>query len=326
MGWESTTMKSKEVEFLSQGVAVRGDLLLPDGDGPHPVVVMAGGWCYVKELRQPQYAREFVERGFAALIFDYRTLGASDGEPRQHLDPWAQVEDYRNAISYLETRPDIDADRIGVWGISYSGGHVLILGAVDPRVKVIVSNVPVIDGYRNMWRVHGTERFRKLQQAILEDRRKRFETGEYGYIAMSATPTGPDAELATWPFDEVKVVFDELKRAQAPRHEHRSTLASVELLMQYNAAPYAERIVNKPVMMIVANEDDITLWDLETKVFESIPTNHKELLVLPSTSHMTLYSNLTALDLAAKAAGTWFSAHLMEMPTVGGKIAEYAAK
>ena len=139
-------MRSTEVEFRSDGVTVRGDLLLPDGDGPHPVVVMAGGWCYVKELRQPQYAQEFVERGFAALIFDYRTIGASDGEPRQHLDPWAQIEDYRNAISYLETRPDIDADRIGVWGISYSGGHVLILGAIDPRVKVIVSNVPVIDG------------------------------------------------------------------------------------------------------------------------------------------------------------------------------------
>jgi hypothetical protein len=61
-------------------------------------------------------------------------------------------------------------------------------------------------------------------------------------------------------------------------------------------------------------------------VFESIPTNEKELLVLPSTSHMTLYSNLTALDLAAKAAGTWFSRHLMELPTVGSKIAEYSAK
>src|SRR5260370_34907239 len=133
MGWESTTMKSKEAEFRSRGVAVGGDLLLPDGDGPHPVVVMAGGWCYVKELRQPQYAQEFVERGFAALIFDYRTLGASDGEPRQHLDPWAQIEDYRNAISYLETRPDIDADRIGVWGISYSGGRGPLLGRDAPR-------------------------------------------------------------------------------------------------------------------------------------------------------------------------------------------------
>jgi fermentation-respiration switch protein FrsA (DUF1100 family) len=319
-------MKTQEIEFSSEGVTVRGDLLLPDGDGPHPVVVMAGGWCYVKELRQPQYAEEFVRRGFAALIFDYRTIGASDGAPRQHLDPWAQIEDYRNAITYLETRSDIDADRIGVWGISYSGGHVLVLGAIDPRVKVVVSNVPVIDGYHNMWRVHGTERFRRLKDAVLEDRRKRFETGEHGYITMSATPAGPESDLATWPLDEVKVVFEELQKTQAPRHEHRSTLASVELLMQYDATPYARRIVNKPVMMIVANDDDITLWDVETTVFDSIPSNEKRLVVLPSTSHMTLYSNLTALDLAAKAAGTWFTEHLASPPTVASRIAEFAAE
>jgi len=317
---------SIEVEFQSGGVTVRGDLYLPEGEGPFPVVVMAGGWCYVKELRQPQYGAKFVDRGFAVLIFDYRYMGASDGEPRQHLDPWEQIEDYRNAITYLETRSDIDADRIGAWGISYSGGHVLILGAIDPRVKAIVSNVPVIDGYTNMWRVHGTDRFRKLQAAILEDRRKRFETGEYGYIAMSATPTGPDAELATWPLDEVKEVFVELQKTQAPRHEHRSTIESVELLMQYNATPYAKRLVNKPTMMIVANNDDITLWDLETEVFDSIPSRDKELVVLPATSHMTLYSSLTALDLAAKAAGSWFTEHLYALPTVASKVAEYTAK
>ena len=319
-------MSSQAVEFQSGGVTVRGDLYLPEGEGPFPVVVMAGGWCYVKELRQPQYAAEFVARGFAVLIFDYRYMGASDGQPRQHLDPWEQIEDYRNAITYLETRSDIDADRIGAWGISYSGGHVLILGAIEPRVKVIVSNVPVIDGHTNMWRVHGTDRFRKLQNAILEDRRKRFETGDYGYIAMSGTPAGPDAELATWPLDEVKEVFVELQRTQAPRHEHRSTIESVELLLQYNATPYAKRIINKPTMMIIANDDDITLWDLETEVFDSIPSRDKELVVLPSTSHMTLYSSLTALELAAKAAGSWFSKHLYELPTVASKVAEYDAR
>jgi fermentation-respiration switch protein FrsA (DUF1100 family) len=313
-----------EVAFSSGGETVRGDLYLPAGEGPFPAVVMAGGWCYVKELRQPQYAREFVQRGFAALIFDYRRLGASDGEPRQHLDPWDQIEDYQNAITYLETRPDIAADRIGAWGISYSGGHVLILGAIDPRVKVVVSNVPVIDGYDNMWRVHGSERFRRLQDAILDDRRKRFESGEHSYIPMSGTPSGPADGLVTWPFDEVRVVFEELKATQAPSHEHRNTIASVEKLLAYNAAPYAKRLVNKPVMMIVAQQDDITLWDLETAVFDSIPSADKKLVVLPDTSHMTLYSNLTALDLAARAAGSWFSAHLAELPTVASRMQEFS--
>jgi fermentation-respiration switch protein FrsA (DUF1100 family) len=316
-------MVSEDVEFRSGGETVRGDLYLPAGDGPFPVIVMAGGWCYVKELRQPHYAGEFVERGFAALVFDYRNVGASDGVPRQHLDPWQQIDDYRNAITYLSSRPDIDADRIGAWGISYSGGHVLILGAIDPRVKAIVSNVPVVDGYQNMWRVHGTDRFRRLQELCLQDRVTRFDTGQGGTIAMSGTPAGPDAALACWPLDEVKSVFMQLKQDQAPRHEHWSTIESVELLMQYHVAPYARRLVQKPVMMIVASGDDITLWDMETEVFESIPSQTKELVVLPGTSHMTLYSDVTSLDLAATAAGSWFSRHLFELPTIVGRIAEY---
>lgn len=318
-------LSAQPVEFTSGGETVRGDLYLPEGDGPFPVVIMAGGWCYVKELRQPQYAQEFVARGFAALIFDYRRLGASDGAPRQHLDPWDQIEDYRNAITYAETRDDLDSNRIGVWGISYSGGHALILGAIDPRVKAVVSNVPVIDGWDNMRKVHGTDRFRKLNAALIEDRRKRFETGEGGTIPMSGTPDGPDAALSCWPLDEVKAVFEELKKTQAPTHEHWTTTESVELLMQYDAAPYARRLVNKPVMMIIANDDDITQWDKETAVFDAIPSKDKELVVLPDTSHMTLYSDLTALGLAATAAGKWFSTHLAELPTIESVIKQYQA-
>jgi len=320
----TNSMAVQSVEFPSGGTTLRGDLYLPEGRGPFPTVVMAGGWCYVKELRQPQYAAEFVARGFAALVFDYRNLGASDGDLRQHLEPWEQIEDYRNAITYLEGRAEVDADRIGAWGISYSGGHVLILGAIDPRVKVVVSNVPVIDGYETMWRVHGSERFRMLQQAILDERRKVFASGEHSYLPMSATPTGPHDGLATWPFDEVRVVFEDLKKTQAPSHEHRNTVASVDHLLAYNAAPYARRLVNKPIMMIVAQSDDITMWDLETSTYDAIPSRDKKLVVLPDTSHMTLYSNLTALDLAAKAAGAWFSAHLAEPPTVASRIAEFS--
>lgn len=311
------------VEFLSEGVTVRGDLYLPEGDGPFPTIVMAGGWCYVKELRQPQYAQEFVDRGYAALIFDYRNIGASAGTRRQHLDPWAQVEDYRNAISWVETRPELDADRIAAWGISYSGGHVIILAATDPRVKVAVGNVPVVDGLTCMRRSHGSLRFRQLEQALLDDQRLRFTKGEGATIPMSGTPSGPDAELVCWPFEEVKKVFMELKATQAPSHEHWSTLESVQLLTQYDVRPFAKRVVNKPVMLIVAADDDITPWEQQTETFQSLRTEQKELVVLPSTSHMTLYSDLTALDLAARAAGTFFDKHLMRAPTVESEAARY---
>lgn len=316
-------MAQREVEFTSGGETIRGDLLLPDGDGPFPVVVMAGGWCYVKELRQPQYAADFVRRGFAALIFDYRRMGASDGQPRQHIEPWDQIEDYKNAITFVSSLPEIDATRIGIWGISYSGGHVLIVGATDPRVKSVVSNVPVIDGYETMWRMHGTVRFRMVKELVEQERLKRTESGTHSYMPMSGTPTGPDDVLSVWPDDDVKKVFEELQATQAPRHEHRNTIASIERLMEYNAAPYAKRLLNVPVMMIVADGDDITMWDQEIAAFDAIPSSRKELVVLPAISHMTLYSNVTALDYAAAAAGSWFSRTLMETPTLENQISRY---
>lgn len=297
-----------EVAFTSKGETIRALFYTPDnGSGPFPAVVMAGGWCYVKELVQPDYAKYIVDAGFAALIFDYRRLGASEGQPRQHIDPFDQVEDYKNAISYLLTRDDVDSEHIGIWGISYSGGHVLIVGASDPRVKCIVSNIPVVDGWDTMRRVHGGIGFRRLQNALAEDRARRFATGVSGYMPMSGEPT----ELVTWPFPEVKEIFQKLKETEAPAHEHRNTVESVELLLDYNVFPYARRILNTPTLMIVAENDDITLWDREIEVYNTLPSAQKKLIVLGQTSHMTLYSNKSRLQVAAEAAAAWFSEHLL---------------
>jgi uncharacterized protein len=290
----------RDVEFKSEGETIRAHLYTPDGQaGPHPTVVMAGGWCYVKELVQPHYAAPFVEAGFACLIFDYRRLGASDGLPRQHLDPWDQIEDYKNAISFAETLEEVDSDRIGVWGISYSGGHVLVVGATDPRVKCIVSNIPVVDGWFNMRRAHGTVGFRRLQSAIVEDRRKRFATGEYGTMPMSADPA---EALATWPFPETGPIFLDIKEREAPAHEHWNTVASTENLLSYDVRPYLERILNTPVMMIVAEQDDLTMWEKEIPYFQEIPSPRKEIFVVGDTTHMTLYSDKGRLQIAAEQA------------------------
>ena len=288
----------QDVEFKSCGTTIRAHLYMPEGDGPFPIVVMAGGWCYVKELVQPEYAKTFAAAGIAALVFDYRNFGYSAGEPRQHLDPWEQIEDYRNAISYAETLPNIRKDRIGIWGISYSGGHVLVGGAVDPRVKCIVSNIPVVDGHLTMKQVHSALAYRDLQTLILEDRRKRQATGAFGYMPMSTE--NPAHELTTWPFPEVTSAFLKFKSTVAPNHEHRNTIASTELLMHYDVSPYLNRILNTPVFMSVAEGDDITLWEKEIEVFNKIATPKKQLLVCEDTSHMTLYSNMSRLEFLAQ--------------------------
>lgn len=302
----------RDVEFKSKGVTCRGWLITPDeGSGPFPVVIMAGGWCYVKEIVMPHYAKKFAENGMAALLFDYRCLGESDGTPRQHISFYDQVEDYKNAITFAENQPELDPQRIGIWGISYSGGHVLIVGATDPRVKCIVSTIPVVDGYENMKQVHGSIRFRDLCETIMEDRRKRFKEPEsHGHLAMAAPD--PQKTLSTWPFPETYNNFMTIKEKEAPNHEHYSTIESTELLMSYTVFPYVKRIADIPTLMLVAEKDDITLWEKEIDAFNQISTIEKKLYIIRDTSHMKLYSDMSALEVAAKVATDWLAKHLVD--------------
>jgi hypothetical protein len=129
-----------EIEFKTEdGVTLRGWHYLPDQrSGPVPTIVMAHGFSAVKEMFLDRFAEAFAASGLASLVFDNRNFGASDGEPRQEIDPWQQVRDYRDAITFAETLPETEASRIGIWGSSYSGGHVLVVGAIDRRVKCVV--------------------------------------------------------------------------------------------------------------------------------------------------------------------------------------------
>ena len=307
-------MDREDVEFVSEGVTLRGWLYRAAVDGPAPAVVLAGGWCYVRELVMPYYAEAFAAAGISALVFDYQNLGVSDGDNRQHLDPWVQVRDYQNALSYLETTDGIDADRLGAWGISYSGGHVLILAAIDPRVKAIVSQIPVVDGYRNMRRVHGTMGYRKLWQTILDDRRNRYTDPATRLYIPHAT-ADPSNDLSTWPFPETFHTFKALKETEAPLYQNRSTVESVDLLLNYDVMPFVRRVYDTPTLMIVANGDDLTLWDLEIEAYNALPTASKRLKVLPHTTHMTLYSDRAKLDLASAEATSWFEQQFLATAT-----------
>ena len=305
-------MQTKDVEFQSGGVKLRGQFTAPDGAGPFPAVVMAGGWLYVKEFNQPLYAERFADHGVASLRFDYRGFGESDGEPRQHVNSWDQIEDLRNGLSYLETREEVDSSRLGVWGISFGGGHALIVGALDPRVQCVVSNVPVCDAFEGILRLQGTKRFRALRQAILEDRRRLFRTGEYGYMAFAGE--NEDDDLVNVPLEEVKEVFLQIQATMAPRIELRQTIASCESLLEYTVFPYIRRLVETPVLMVVAEGDDVTWVDIETRAFNEIPTARKKLLTLPSgVTHSSLYRDSSPTELSAKWAAEWLAEHLVDV-------------
>ncbi len=308
-------VQKREVQFPSENPdeIIRADLYLPEaGTGPRPVVVMGGGWCYVKELIMPEYAEYFVAAGCAALVFDYRHLGASDGEPRQHLDPRKQIADYRSAIDAVSYHEDfagvVDPERIGVWGISYSGGHALAVGALDWRVKCIVSQIPIIEGWYNSMRAHGSVGFRELTALVQSERHKRYLTGTHGHIPHSGDPK---TEVVTWPHPETRPVFMKIKAESAPRHEHYSTIESVEFVWSYDVRPYLPRILDTPTLMIVAEGDDLTMWEREIPAFGEIATTKKKLFVQQQSTHMSMYSNLSHLEIAAREAADWYSEWLL---------------
>lgn len=137
-------MDRTAVSFESGDATCRGDLYLPDDDDP-PVVVMAHGFGAERSFRLPAFAERFAERGLAVLSFDYRGFGDSDGD-YQRIDPSRHVADWLAAVDVARERPEVDGNRLGCWGTSFSGGHV-VETAAQRDVDAVVSQVPFVDGF-----------------------------------------------------------------------------------------------------------------------------------------------------------------------------------
>jgi uncharacterized protein len=121
----------------------RGDAFA--GPSGRPCVVMAHGFAGTRDSGLRPYAEAFAEGGLDVLLFDFRGFGASDGE-RQDVSVRRQHADFRAAIAHARGLDGVDPDRIVLWGTSYSGGHVIAVGAQDGRVAAVVAQTPAVDG------------------------------------------------------------------------------------------------------------------------------------------------------------------------------------
>ncbi|WP_238587373.1 alpha/beta hydrolase [Cupriavidus sp. IDO] len=165
-----------DVEFEVDGnVKLRGWLFVPPGDGPRPAITMAHGYAGVKEHGIEPFAKAFAEAGFVVMLHDHRGFGASEGTPRQDVDPWRQIADWRRAISYLESLNVVDSKRIGLWGTSYAGGHAIVLGATDRRLRCVVAQVPTISGYEQGLRRIPPENVGAIEEMFADDDRAQLQ-------------------------------------------------------------------------------------------------------------------------------------------------------
>lgn len=136
----------REIEFTSINTILRGRLYLPDNKSKNnPVVIMAHGFTTtINGMTADKYAEKLRESGFAVILYDHRNFGISDGEPRQEINFWMQSRGYIDCIDYAQTLPEVDPEKIAVWGCSLSAEEVFLVGSIDNRIKAIVSMVPAV--------------------------------------------------------------------------------------------------------------------------------------------------------------------------------------
>jgi uncharacterized protein len=294
----------RDIEINAEGCVLRGWLYLPErASKAVPGIVMAHGFSAVKEMYLDRFAEVYAEAGLAALVFDNRNFGASDGMPRQEIDPWAQVRDYRHAITWLRRQPQIDPMRIGVWGSSYSGGHALVVGAIDRRVKCVVSQVPLVSGSRNLKRLVRADMAAPLREQFDMDREARLGGAAPMMVpVVTSEPNGvaalPTADSWDW--------FTATGKTRAPSWKNEVTLRTIEMLGEYEPASYIERISPTPLLMVIAAQDHLAIAE-EAFIAFNRALEPKRLLVLGG-GHFDAY--VKEFEQASGTARDWFVQHL----------------
>lgn len=304
---------------VSDGTVLRGEYLSPDVEPPWPVVVMSHGFGVVRTMALPAFADTIAEAGIAVLSYDHRNLGASDGTPRQEVDPWAQLADARDVISLAQGLDGVDAERLGLWGTSYSGGHALVLAATDARVRAVVSQVPTISGSTNASRRATADALDRLRTSFAVDRAARLAGADP--VMVPNAPDVTDADLAHDPgtdFPGTEALLttplgNDLRawlRATPPADlatlVNALTLRSHELYATYEPGAWVARVAPTPLLMICADHDTVTPTDEILRAYNEA-REPKQLLLLPG-GHCDVYG--PQRPAAAAGARDFFAARL----------------
>jgi uncharacterized protein len=174
-------------DFISKGIHCSGELYMPaDVENP-PVVIMAHGFAAEKSFGLPAYAQRFAEKGLAVFMFDYRCFGASEGEPRNYVDPGRHLCDWQAAISHVRSLANINTDKVALWGSSFSGGHVIVTASKDQNISAIVAQVPFVDAISTT-RMMGVKYLIQAMPHAIKDMLRMATFQSPHYVKVIGTP------------------------------------------------------------------------------------------------------------------------------------------
>lgn len=295
-------MATHQVRFYSHDAALAGTLLLPDGaseSSPVAAVAHGPGWLGLRDakLYQP-YHEGLLAAGIAVLAFDYRGFGDSEGDA-SYFDPMAQVQDWRNALTYLESRPEIDGGRLGAFGSGGTGGgNAVMVAGLDERVKATVSQVPVADGRDWLHRMRRESEWLEWLAAITQDRIRRVTTGESAMV-----PPGEGIMVPTPERQTTTIKSDVDGRIPA-----LVQLASAEAMFAYRPIDVVERIAPRALMLVAVENDATTPEDHAYAMYEKA-TGPKRLVVQTGTTHYAAYAQYG--DIVKPLIVEWFQRYLV---------------
>lgn len=292
----------RALTFFSGGCRLAADLYVPDGLASgerRPGIVLCCGYTGVKNLYLDDMARRLAAAGFVAMTFDYKGWGESEGE-RLRLAPYSRVEDTQAALTFLEHLPEVDADRLGLYGISYGGSTATFTAAIDPRVKAVVSVTGVGNGARWMRSVRRPWEYRELVERALRDRGRQVATGERTLVDR--------AEVLQ--LDPQSAEISATARAGRPGAAMQVPLEMVHETLGFNPEWVVDRISPRAALFITSDRDELVPPE-ESIALHERAGDPKSLLILRGFGHYEVFTP-PALDQVMDESTRWYRRYLSD--------------
>ncbi len=268
----------QEVSFFSEGERVAGLWRTPDEPSSSLRAVVQGpGWLGLKDAKlYVRYHQALTDAGLGVLVFDYRGFGDSEGD--KQISPTRQLQDLRNAVTYLTTRDDVDADAIGAFGSGGTGGgNAVLLAAVDPRVRAAVSQLPVADGRDWLHRMRSEYEWLEFLAGLEEDRRARVLDGKGRLVHPREEIMVPTAERRA---TKIKADVDDRIPAAV-------SLSAADEILEYRPVD-AARTLTTPLLVIGIEGDATTPTDHAEAIYEAA-LGPRKLVMQRHTTHYAAY-------------------------------------
>jgi fermentation-respiration switch protein FrsA (DUF1100 family) len=298
------------VSFESNGETLRGWLYLPrirQSGRKLPGIVTANAMTGIKGINLPDYCQLFAEAGFAAIAFDYRYWGESSGEPRYHLAPMEHREDIRSALTFLSEQPEVDPDRIGGWGVSMGGGHMLFLATWEPRFKAIVATSTGINPQKEGKLLTQEEAEKRYEELLAASKEERAARAKSNITTLEAWCPEPKDECAL-PVKEAYDFYENARKSYAPNFQNKLTSTSFQNMLADDVA-FAIHLAGAPILILHPEKDVVPVEDV-LFYYKRAPEPKK--LVVYSGLHTSTYSGGKHLQEAADESISWFRRYLSD--------------